>query len=56
MAATHVYASAVSELSSRNMVSQDIYDTLLKLAEDARMDCDKARLGFQEFQKRRTSK
>jgi hypothetical protein len=30
-------------------MSHDIYDTLLKSAEDARMDCDKARLAFQRY-------
>jgi hypothetical protein len=47
---THFYSSAVRDLSRRRgALSQDEYDTAFNLAEDTRMNCEKARNALQDF-------
>jgi hypothetical protein len=48
--ATRFYSWAVSELSrQRGVLPLDAYDKLRELVENARRDCDKARLALQGF-------
>jgi hypothetical protein len=50
---TRFYSWAVSELSrQRGLLPQDAHDKMLKLTEDARTDCNRARLELEEFRKK----
>ena len=51
---TRFYHWAVRELSrQRDLLPQDVYDKMLKLTEDARTDCKRARLELEEFREKR---
>jgi hypothetical protein len=46
------YYWAISELSrQRDLMPRDACDKMLKLTEDAREDCERARLELEEFRK-----
>ena len=49
---TRFYSWAVSELSRQcGVLPPDAYNRLRELAENARMDCEKARVALQDFRK-----
>ena len=53
---THFYSWAISELSrQREILPQDACDKLLKLVEEARRDCEKARLALGNVKQEKSS-
>ncbi len=50
---TRFYSWAMSELSrQRGLLPRETYDKMLKVTEDARTDCKRARLELEEFRKK----
>jgi hypothetical protein len=51
--ATHFYSWTVRELSrQRGTLPYDHYDRLLNMVENARLECERARLAVQDFRDR----
>ena len=50
---TRFYSWAISELSrQRGLLQRDAHDKMLKVAEDARTECKRARFELEEFRKK----